>query len=1512
MSIKQFEAIRTQIQQAGTATESAILLTDWLTDHLGWSTVVFRNGTCVTERISQDWQALVTWLQSTDHWKDWTELRVVDEDNPLDGVDIPRNCLLIPLVYDRINYGICLLANGTDNDIAAYLLANILSGHLHALSHPTSTDESSTLLTDILDMVHVRSNYLIPTLQKISRHIQSVIDADHVQIYLLDGNNTHLEAIPASDEDNSEEETFAIPYQVDTWTWRLLNKSETFYLQSRPSGEEFDGLVWDDGTAEQLLLPLAGHDKEFGILQLVSHRAGCFTLSLRQQLDLIARQIALYIYHRELVDEIEARMQDMAVMTEVSLLVNTTYDIESIGLRVYQAVQHAHTPELFQFVLFDDETKLLNVSKFKDGELVNRQVVFMEDDLLSEIIRSESPIFWRDEQERDDASAFFPVSDDMALSFIGLPLLTADKVVGLMCLESDRPNAFNERDLQMMLTLANSAAFAVENNRLLKTTADRLHERSIINEISHILNQNFGQENMWQSLIPQLAELFDASRIVIGLYRRELGILDMKLRVEYGIDAPTLNQHPDPLSLMVMQNGISLFFADLQNEGERLESLGIRPYEFDTSDVYCWMGAPLKSRNNETIGLISLQHDFPFAFNDTSLALLTTVAAQVSMALDNARLLEAEQERRKLADTLMDVTRAVSSTLELSDVMSRLVERLIRLVQADVAWILMPPEEVTAGDAMIVQDSMGMSQPYRGYKIELEPDNPIVEIFRTQQPRIINDVRVHPNWVKQEPRPSQDGQHSWLGAPMVYQGQVIGIMTIDKYEPDYYSEADANVVYALARQAAVAIENARLHAQVEMNLHSLRKRAHRLASMHRMATLTSSTLDQQEILNSSVKLLAELFQADHSSIIIIDRDTGNGYVRAEHPSTPTLGHIALRHGSAGYLALDKIIAGSGALSLTIDELPEIFSDPTTIRIFEQFRTQHSIISPLIAQEHVIGLMTIDSNNHNREISDGDEETITTLASQIAMAINNTDLYQQALEANRLKSEFLANVSHELRTPLNAIIGYSELLLTGIYGEMNDKQIDRLERVYDGGKHLLALINDILDLSKIEAGRMDLELMPLSVQQLIAESTIEAREHANLKGLQFTIDVTDTMPMIHLDPNRMRQVINNLVGNAIKFTQEGSVVVMSNIVRIENGASQPKVYPPPSIVLDDGRYIQIAVEDTGIGIDPDDHQIIFEAFRQVDGSAVREYEGTGLGLAITRRLVELHDGRIWVESTPNVGSIFRVMIPVDADIPSDDDDDITVNLSGAPIVLVVDDDPLALSLVSDYLETDAYQVVTTTSPIKCVELARKYNPAVVLTDIMMPSMDGWEVLRQLKDNPDTTHIPVIVVSILDKKTTGFYLGASDYLLKPLAQNDLLEALSRHVKIIPDEPILLMDEDHQQRPVIHEVLQRAGYNVYAVLDSVAAGQWLEQNTPSMIVLNVELSNIIWINFLRDLQSNDSIRDIPIIVISDTLLNDDELSLLQRNITHMLERDRMAGNILIQQVQTALNRRLQGHEE
>jgi CheY-like chemotaxis protein len=397
-----------------------------------------------------------------------------------------------------------------------------------------------------------------------------------------------------------------------------------------------------------------------------------------------------------------------------------------------------------------------------------------------------------------------------------------------------------------------------------------------------------------------------------------------------------------------------------------------------------------------------------------------------------------------------------------------------------------------------------------------------------------------------------------------------------------------------------------------------------------------------------------------------------------------------------------------------------------------------------------------------------------------MAVNNAALYQQAVVANRLKSQFLTNISHELRTPLNAIIGYSELLLNGTYGQLSPKQVDRLSRVNNSGKHLLDLINDVLDLSKIEAGQMVLSLAPLSLPGLISDVITLITPQVESKGLTLHVNVSTDLPLISADQNRVKQILINLLGNAVKFTQRGSITLGAALITlVEGNPISVGPTPPPQFNVPDGSWLLLSVGDTGIGIKPEDQRIIFEAFRQADGSTVREYEGTGLGLAITQKLVSLHNGFIWVESEIGAGSTFHILLPslekttITFEYPQVVDDQ-------RALILVLDDDAAALQLIKDYLDEKVYQVITTHSPNEAIELAYRLRPRVILTDLMMKGMNGWEVLRTLKQNARTVNIPVIIISVSEQQAMAFQLGAADYLVKPIVQQALVSTLERWIQ------------------------------------------------------------------------------------------------------------------------------------
>ena len=369
------------------------------------------------------------------------------------------------------------------------------------------------------------------------------------------------------------------------------------------------------------------------------------------------------------------------------------------------------------------------------------------------------------------------------------------------------------------------------------------------------------------------------------------------------------------------------------------------------------------------------------------------------------------------------------------------------------------------------------------------------------------------------------------------------------------------------------------------------------------------------------------------------------------------------------------------------------------------------------------------------------------------------------ELNRLKSEFLANMSHELRTPMNAIIGYSSLMLDRLYGDLTDKQQNALKRVSANANNLLQLINNILDISKLQAGKMPLYLEEFSLRELCEDVVGIMDALAREKNIYLTLSESGDV-VLHSDKTRLKQILINLIGNAIKFTQKGGVTLTVEADTVSQTA-------------------RVTVKDTGIGIKTEHADAIFEEFRQADASTTREYGGTGLGLAIVKKLTELLNGCITVQSVPGEGSAFTVTLPVKSILCGTDiEPGIGAVSPAAPvfsaepskIIIAIDDNPESLRLLKDSLQESEYKFVPALTGDEGIALAKQYHPFAITLDILMPHRDGWSVMQTLKSDPQTWSIPVIIASIMENKTLGFSLGVSDYLVKPFDRKVLLDRLT----------------------------------------------------------------------------------------------------------------------------------------
>lgn len=493
-----------------------------------------------------------------------------------------------------------------------------------------------------------------------------------------------------------------------------------------------------------------------------------------------------------------------------------------------------------------------------------------------------------------------------------------------------------------------------------------------------------------------------------------------------------------------------------------------------------------------------------------------------------------------------------------------------------------------------------------------------------------------------------------------------------------------------------------------------------------------------------------------------------------------------------------------------------------------------------------------------------EQKVAQRTAELAESIEEARYAKAAAEeANKSKSLFLANMSHELRTPLNAIIGYSEMLQEEMEDFGADELTPDLQKIHGAGKHLLSLINDILDLSKVEAGRMDLYLESFDIVQLIDEVKSTIHPLVEKRNNQLIVECEGSLGNMSADLTKVRQCLLNLLSNASKFTENGRI-----LLRVTGTANE----------------VRFAVNDTGIGMSSNQQAKLFQAFTQADASTTRKYGGTGLGLAISKQFCGLMGGDITVESQLRQGSTFTIVLPrqvapLDEATPSHEtSSEESVVL---PKVLVIDDDPVVHDLMRRFLSKQGFQVEAAHTGKEGITKAHHSQPAAIILDVMMPEMDGWSVLTALKTDKALADIPVIMMTFVQDQNLGYTLGASDYLTKPVDRQQLSEVLQRHVSQSPCGQILLVDDDAMTRMLMREQLEMSTYQVQEAASGVEALVKMEQSIPSVIILDLLMPVMNGFEFLHNLQKRGEYKDVPVIVMTAKDLSPEERGKLTTNV-------------------------------
>ena len=588
---------------------------------------------------------------------------------------------------------------------------------------------------------------------------------------------------------------------------------------------------------------------------------------------------------------------------------------------------------------------------------------------------------------------------------------------------------------------------------------------------------------------------------------------------------------------------------------------------------------------------------------------------------------------------------------------------------------------------------------------------------------------------------------SEMALPLTSRGEVIGAMTIQSARSAAFSDEDITALQTMADQLANAIENARLFRRTEESLEEV------------------SRLHQHYLREEWQDYLADE-EARARAGYLYDRGT----VRpAGDVWTPGIA-LAAQHGET--VALSEMAAAlqdsMDAVGAPLRQVHPERSRRAEDAALQAAPAQSALAVPLKLRDQVIGALDFFETEQSRQWSSDDIAFVETVADQVALAIENARAYaelqktaEQLREMDRLKTQFLANMSHELRTPLNTIIGFSRVILKGIDGPITEEQRADLTSIYSNGQHLLGLINDILDISRIEAGKMELIFEPVDLQRIIEGVMSTAVALVKEKPIQLEREVDPDLPAIRADGTRVRQVILNLLSNAAKFTEEGQITLRAHA---------------------DEENVSISVKDTGIGIPSENQGALFQEFSQVDASPTRRAGGAGLGLAISRHLVEMHEGRIWMESDLGVGSTFTFTLPVAGpEAERAEEPETLADLAISPdhrLILAVEGDDGTITLYRRYLEKHGYQIVGLGGGEQAVRWARELSPYAIILDVLLPDKDGWRVLEELKSSRETRQIPLIICTLVsDGEARSLSMGAADYLVKPILEEDLLQALER---------------------------------------------------------------------------------------------------------------------------------------